>query len=229
MRATVVFWLTCGCLLASGAAWGGTVTGDVRYTGQNVQKKKVKVTIDKYICGELKDDETLILSPDKGIRNAVVSLDLGSKPIKAGQPLPMEVEIDQKKCVFLPHVVVVPEGGTVKFRTSDRLLHNIHSKSKSNRPFNRAQPKGRTVSIKFTKPEIIRVDCDLHSWMHAWVVVADHPFYAITDDQGHFVLNDVPPGQYTLRIWHERLGTITKKVSVTDDGSTPLELEMSGQ
>ena len=76
--------------------------------------------------------------------------------------------------------------GTVEFLNSDRLLHNLHSVSKDNPSFNRTQPKGRTIPIMFAKPEMVRIDCDLHSWMRGWVVVAPHPFYALTDGQGRF-------------------------------------------
>ena len=95
----------------------------------------------------------------------------------------------------------------MEFLNNDRLLHNLHSASTSNAVFNRTQPKGRTIPIEFRKPEIIRIDCDLHPWMRAWVVVAEHPFYAVTDERGEFVLANVPPGQYTLHVWQESLGT----------------------
>jgi plastocyanin len=83
--------------------------------------------------------------------------------------------------VFVPRVVVVPVGGTVEFLNSDRLLHNLHSAGTKNLTFNRTQPRGRTIPIVFKKPEIIQVGCDLHPWMRAWVVVAEHPFYAVTN------------------------------------------------
>jgi hypothetical protein len=135
--------------------------------------------------------------------------------------------MDQKQCAFTPRVVMVPIGGTVEFLNNDRLLHNLHSFSIENRTFNRAQPKGRTIPIEFRKKEIVRVDCDLHPWMRAWVVVADSPFYAVTNELGEFVPDRVPPGQYVLQFWQELLGTTTKNVSVTDQGITTVVVEMS--
>jgi len=73
------------------------------------------------------------------------------------------------------------------------------------------------------------VDCDLHSWMRAWVVVADHPFYVVTGVGGEFVLDNVPPGKYTLQIWQERLGTVTQEVTVADKGFSTVTVEMRGQ
>src|SRR5439155_1391895 len=90
------------------------------------------------------------------------------------------------------------------FVFSDRLLHNLHSTPNTNPPFNRTQPKGRTIAITFPHAEIVRVSCDLHSWMRGWVVVADHPFYAVTDADGQFALKGLPPGRYTMRVWQER-------------------------
>lgn len=78
----------------------------------------------------------------------------------------------------------------------------------------------------FKKAEIIRVDCDLHPWMRAWVVVAEHPFYAVTNDQGEFILNHVPPGEYTLQLWQESLGAMTMDVTVKDKAITTVTAEM---
>lgn len=225
MFVSALVWLAAWSLLASDAAWAGSIKGAVRFVGPAVQQKKVGVTIDQYICGKETVAEDLVLSPEKGIRNAVVSLQTPPPGAKWEGPLP-PVKMDQKQCMFVPRVVIVPVGGTVEFLNSDRLLHNLRSVSKENPIFNRAQPHGRTIPVTFTKPEILRVDCDLHSWMRAWVVVADHPFYAITNDQGEFTLNNVPPGKYTLRVWQEALGTVTTEVVVGDKGSTDVTVEM---
>jgi plastocyanin len=214
------------CAMATGAAWGGTIKGTVRLAGTSSMSKKLPVTIDQYVCGQEKEAEDLILAPDKGIRYAVVSLQTPPAGAKWEAPLP-PAQIDQKQCVFVPRVVVVPAGGTVEFLNSDRLLHNIKSFSKANAPFNKAHPKARTISIVFKEPEIIRIECDLHSWMRTWVVVAAHPFYAVTNDRGEFTLGNVPAGRYTLQIWQESLGTVTKEVTVGDTAAATVTVEMS--
>ncbi|MBV9891821.1 MAG: hypothetical protein JO090_13160 [Rhizobacter sp.] len=134
--------------------------------------------------------------------------------------------IDQRGCAFVPRVVVVPAGGTVDFLNNDRLLHNIHATPKLNVAFNRTQPKDRTIPVTFQKTEIVRIDCDLHSWMRAWVVVADHPLYRVTPADGTFAFDNLPPGKYRVQIWHERLGSIVKEVAVPDNGSAPLGVEV---
>ena len=207
-----------------GAA-GGTIKGTVVLKGTAPEIKKLAVTIDQYVCGKEKTPEELVLSPQAGIRNAVVWLD---KPptVATAEALPSTVSMDQRECTFTPRVVLVPAGGKVDFLNSDRLLHNLHSTPSANAAFNRTQPKGRTITISFSHPEIIRVTCDLHSWMRGWVVVADHPFYAMTNGAGEFELRGLPPGRYTLKAWQERLGTISRDVAVGDQDPTPVTLEM---
>jgi plastocyanin len=212
-------------LATPGDAAGGAIKGTVALKGAAPELKKLAVTIDQYVCGKEKNPEDLVLSPQGGIRSAVVWLE---KP-PAGAPaaaLASTATMDQKDCVFAPRVVVVPAGGKIDFLNSDRLLHNLHSTPSANPPFNRTQPKGRTITIAFEKPEIIRMTCDLHSWMRGWVVVAEHPYYALTDGAGEFEFKGLPPGRYTLKVWQERLGTVSKEIVVGDQDPTPVTLEM---
>jgi plastocyanin len=195
------------------------IKGNVRYTGAPAERKKIPVTIDQYVCGKEKEAEDLVLSSSNGIHNAVVSLQNLAPGTKWETPLP-RVTMDQKQCVFVPRVIIVPAGGTVEFLNSDRLLHNVKSTGKENPPFNRAQPHARSISFTFKKAEIVRVDCDLPSWMRGWVVVTEHPFYAVTNEQGEFTLDNVPPGKYSLQVWHEILGTVTQQIVVGDKGAT---------
>jgi len=222
----VLLYLAVWCVVAGGTAWGGTIKGTVRFTGAAVEQKKLPVTVDQSVCGKEKEAGDIVLSPEKGIRNVVVSLQTPPPGAQWPGSLP-KGQMDQEQCAFVPRVVVVPTGGTVEFLNTDRLLHNLHSNSTGNPTFNRTQPRGRTIPIVFTKPEIIRVDCDLHPWMRAWVVVAEHPFYAVTNDQGEFILDHVPAGEYTLQLWQESLGMATKDVSVRDEAITTVTVEMS--
>jgi len=220
--AVVVAGFAVWCLTLAVPAWAGTLRGTVRFIGTAAEQKKLVVAVDQSVCGRDKDAEDLSLSADKGIRNVVVSLQLPPSDVKwTAAP----VQMDQKQCVFVPRVVLVPAGGVVEFLNGDRLLHNLRGQTKDNPSFNRTQPKGRTIPILFKTPEIIRIDCDLHPWMRAWVVVAEHPFYVLTGDQGEFVLDNVPPGNHTLRLWHETLGTLTRPITVTA-GSTTVNVEM---
>src|SRR5262245_16430603 len=203
----------------------GSIKGTVVLKGTTPELKKLAVTIDQYVCGKEKNSEELVVSPQGGIRSAVVWIE---KPpaTAAAEALPSTAAVDQKECTFLPRVVVVPAGGKIDFLNSDRLLHNLHATPSANPPFNRTQPKGRTITIAFSHPEIIRVTCDLHSWMRGWVVVADHPFYALTNAAGEFELRGVPAGRYTLKIWQERLGTVSRDIVVGDQDPAAVTVEM---
>ena len=207
------------CLAWAGYGSAGDISGAVVYKGDAAARAKLPVTIDQYICGKEKDAEDLVLSDRGGVGNAVVWIENPPNGTEWGKPLP-KVEMDQKGCVFVPRVVVVPVGGTVDFLNSDRLLHNLHSKSKDNATFNRTQPHGRVIPITFNKPEIVTITCDLHSWMRSWVVVAEHPFYAVTDPSGAFRIQNVPPGKYRLRMWQEALGSTSREVAVGAQGAS---------
>jgi plastocyanin len=206
----------------------GAINGKVVLSGTPPAPRKVDVTIDQYACGTAKDADDLVVSPRREVANAVVWIENPPPGAKwaadAAKPT-----IDQRGCAFVPRVVVVPEGGIVDFLNNDRLLHNIHATPKLNVAFNRTQPKDRTIPVTFQKAEIVRIDCDLHSWMRAWVVVADHSFYRITPADGTFAFDNLPPGSYRLQIWHERLGSVAKEISVSDKGSAPLSVELKLQ
>ena len=212
-------------LCAPLTSFGGAIRGKVVVTGGVPAQKKVEVTIDQYVCGNEKDAGDLLVSPQGELRNAVVWLD--NPPSGATWPADAKkIEVDQRGCVFVPRVVVVPAGGTVDFLNSDRLLHNVHAAPKLSPAVNRTQPKSRTVPITFEKPEIVRVTCELHSWMTAWVVIAAHRFYAVTGADGQFAFDNLPPGTYKLQIWHERLGTVPASVTVANDQPARVTVQM---
>lgn len=223
--ARIVAALGAFALLGAPCAEGASIKGRVVVAGAVPAPKKVEVTIDQYVCGSEKDAGDLLVSPQKELRNAVVWIE--NPPAGApAPPLPVKTEIDQKACMFVPRIVVIPAGGTVDFLNSDRLLHNIHATPKLNVSFNRTQPKSRTIPVTFAKPEIVKINCDLHSWMAAWVVVAAHPWYAITGADGQFAFDDLPPGQYRLSVWHERLGTVPAIVTISDAQPGRVTVEM---
>jgi plastocyanin len=213
------------CAVAAANVSAATIKGNVRYSGTRVEKKTFPVTIDQYLCGKEKEAGDLVLSSANGIRNVVVAL----HGVPAGSKAPVNAasaKMDQKQCVFVPRVVVVPVGGTVEFLNSDRLLHNVRGGGKENPPFNRAQPHARTIAIGFKSPEVLRVDCDLHSWMRGWIVVAEHPFYTVTNEEGEFVFENIPPGKYKLQAWQEILGRVNQEVTVAGEGTQTITVRM---
>lgn len=227
-RFPVLLALLLLCCGVPGLGLAGELRGRVVFVGTPPAPVKVPVTIDQYLCGNEKPADDLQLSASKEIRNAVVWIET-PPPGTVPPPRTEKVELDQKGCAFLPRVVVVPAGGTVEFLNSDRLLHNIHATPKNNVSFNRTQPMGRTIPITFAQPEIVRINCDLHAWMTAWVVVAAHSFYAVTGADGRFAFDKLPPGQYKLQVWHERLGMVPASVTVSDQQAAQLTIEMKSK
>jgi plastocyanin len=226
---------TAGLLYAGiSVSWAGSIQGTVTLQGGAPPPRKIPVTIDQYVCGDAKIAEDLQVSARGGVRNVVAWIEKppggttsSTKGVPPAEAATGAAEMDQKECAFTPRIVLVPAGGTVNFLNSDRLLHNLHARPKLNSPFNRTQPKGRTISISFPQPEIFRVDCDLHSWMRSWVVVTEHPFYALSDAEGRFTLDNLPAGKYMLRLWHETLGTASREVTVPATGAAQTTIEMA--
>ncbi len=205
---------------------GGTISGTVTYVGIPSLPKKTPITLDNEVCGNIAVGEDLVLSKKGGIKNAVIFIQ-GSVPSAKPFPKEQSFSIDQKKCRFEPHVKIVPAGKDLLVTNSDGILHNFHTNGLTNPSLNKAQPKSLPqMIVKFLRPEIFSVVCDVHSWMKAWIVVAAHPYYTITDDEGKFQLTDVPAGDYTLRLWHETLGEREKRVLVSEGESTKLEFKL---
>lgn len=200
---------------------GGTVSGTITYAGTAAAPKKLEVTKDVAVCGkEGHVDESFMVGANKGIQNVVVSIK-GVKQGKGMETLGASFMIDQKSCAYKPHVLVVPINKPVKIINSDGILHNIHTYGKKNPPKNMAQPKfKKELTETFTQAEAVPVKCDVHGWMSAWIVVVDHPYYAVTDATGKFTIPDVPAGTYTVEYWQEKLGVQTKQITVAASGAT---------
>src|SRR6185295_15093029 len=169
----------------------------------------------------------LVVASDGGIQYAVVSIPsiTKGKPFADAKPM-----LDQKGCEYAPHIVLMKAGGDLDIQNSDGILHNIHTYSEKNPPLNRAQPKFKKVMTEsFKEPERVKLACDVHGWMQGWLVVEDNPYVAITDDKGAFKITDVPPGDYEVKIWQEKLGETTQKVSVKPGADTPVTVELAGK
>jgi hypothetical protein len=206
---------------APAAEGSGSITGRVVLAGARPQPAPIRATKDVEVCGAHPiADESLVVGPDGGVRHAVVSL-AGVPP----EPL-APAELRQKGCVFLPHVTLVPAGAPLKIYNDDGILHNLHTFSTANPPFNKAQPKYmKVMEARFEHPETIRISCDAHPWMAAWLVVSDHRFVAVTDASGAYRIEGVPPGTYAARVWHETLGERSASVEVRPDEPTGLSVE----
>lgn len=207
---------------------GGSLAGEVKFKGSAPPPKKLEVTKDQAVCGaQPKDSEDLIVSTNGGIKNVLISIPTIQKGKKM-EPLSENPKLDQRGCAFNPHVQIIPAKATLDVLNNDGILHNVHTYCMENPPVNKAQPKFKKVlPLSFEKPEVIKVACDAHGWMNAWLVVTDNPYSTLTDENGSFKLTDVPAGTYTLELWHESLGKQTKEVTVKANEEAKVSFELS--
>jgi plastocyanin len=206
---------------------GGTIVGEVKYAGDPPPPEKIEVTKDANICGsEPKVSPVLAVGADKGIKDVVASLPDIQKGKALGKPDKPPV-LDQKNCEYHPYAQMFPVNTTLEITNSDDVLHNIKTKGGTKTSFNMAQPKfKRKMTVDFKNPEIVPVECNVHGWMNALLVVEDNPYYALTDASGSFKITDVPPGKYTLKVWHSKLGEQTKEVTVAPKEEVKVAFEM---
>ena len=213
---------------AGAVANGGSISGTVKYKGTPPAPTKLDVNKDAEVCGtEQKMSRELVVAADGGIQYAVVSI----PGIAKGKAFPTtNSTLDQKGCEYQPHIVLMPAGGNIDILNSDGILHNIHTYSDKNPPLNRAQPKfKKTMTETFKDPERVRLSCDVHGWMQGWLVVEDSPYYAVTDDKGNFKITDIPAGDYEVKVWQEKLGEGTQKITVKPGADTAVNFELAGK
>lgn len=191
-------------------AAGGTISGKILYSGKPVRPKKVTVTQDRGTCGNMKEIYPVQVEQG-GVANAVVWLDDATHGKAFAYPAPV---IDQKGCMFMPDILLM-QPGQLKVLNSDKVAHNIHVYSKSNRGFNEVMPPGSApLEIPLYRPDTVIVRCDVHTWMQGNVVVAKNPYYVLSGSGGSFTLTDVPPGTYHLKVWQSALGTQEQTITV---------------
>jgi plastocyanin len=199
-------------------ATAATVSGQVTYTGPKVEPKKIVMSGDAYCKTHhagVVDSPEIIVNPNGTLKNVYVYVKSGLEGKKFPVPTQPAV-LNQKDCLYEPHVLALQAGQELVIRNSDGVLHNVNARPKINQGFNVGQPvQGMEAKKSFDKPEIgIPVKCDVHPWMVGFINVQDHPFAAVTGDDGAFSLKDLPPGTYTLEAWHEKFGTAQQTVTV---------------
>ena len=158
-------------------------------------------------------DETAVVNPNGTLKNVLVYLK-DAPPGDGGGPA---VLLDQQNAHFIPHVLALQVGQPLVIRNSDSHIHSVHLKCAVNPEMNFSMmDKGEHDPIIFKAPEFFQIRCDVHPWMDAEVGVFDHPYFAVTGDDGSFTINNIPPGTYTLAARHELYGELTQSVTVAD-------------
>ena len=210
----------------AGSILAATLMGTVKYDWKPMPKKastQLKMNADP-VCGSSHKDpvyrQSLIVNDNATLKNVLVYL----VNVKYdGEADTTQAVIDQNGCMYSPHVQGIMAGQELLIKNSDATLHNIHGLPKINSEFNFAMPKvvkEKTINIEKVE-NFIKIKCDVHPWMNAYISVFDHPFFAVTDDTGSFKIDSIPPGTYEVIAWQEKFKDKTLNASITiGDGDT---------
>jgi plastocyanin len=231
-----------GAVIGLAAMASADVTGKVTFSGTvpDSESKPIDMSGQKE-CAACHPDPVypgvVVVDDDtKGLKNVVVSLKLDPDKDPPGgeaakKPPAEPVVIDQKGCLYEPHVTAVMTGQKVLFRNSDPCLHNIDTTGAANdeNKFNKAMPP-KCPDLPFVPKvaEMLKIKCDAHPWMNAWIAIIDSPYFAVTGDDGTFAIKNLPDGTYTIQAWHEKYGTKEAQVTVKD-GKGTVDFKFTGE
>jgi plastocyanin len=218
-------WGLAAGLLAATVGWPGAavaasnISGTITFDGKVPALKPLSMDADPD-CAKMHSkpvpNEMLVLGSGNTMGNIMVWVSKGLADGKTWPAPKTPAVLDQKGCVYMPHVMGVMVGQPYRILNSDGILHNVHALPKINRGFNRPMPPTlKETTVSFDKPEhVFQIKCDVHPWMSAWVGVFTHPFFSVTDTDGKFTIAGLDEGTYEVTAWHERLGTQTATVTV---------------
>src|ERR1017187_551661 len=211
---------------------GGTITGKVIFDGANPTPKALDMSATPF-CTKAHPNgqkaEDVIVNDNGTLKYAFVWVKSGL-PDKTWQVPTAAVQLDQNGGMYKPRVVGVMAGQNIDIKTSDGTNHNIHPQPTVNNDWNESQAPGSEDKIKtFARQEVmIPVKCNIHPWMRAYIGVVNHPFFAVTSDDGTFTIKGLPPGTYTVQVWHEKYGTQDQTVTVGAKESKTQDFTLKG-
>lgn len=193
------------------------VRGVVKIDGPVPKSSKLNMTADPS-CAKLHPGgvaaDDVVADGGGGLENVIVFVSQGLEG-RSFEPPAQPAVIEQKGCMYVPHVVAIQENQKLEVLNSDKTMHNIHPMPSNNREWNKAQPPGTPLEETFSREEIaIPVRCNVHPWMHSYIAVFKHPYFSVTGKGGAFELKNLPPGTYTLEAWHEKLGTASQTITI---------------
>jgi hypothetical protein len=195
---------------------GGTISGTVQWSGPTPRGLEFPVTKDPQVCDpeskKTVDLDRLLVAPQGGVANTIVYL----KDVSRGKAFDLPEQrrhLDQVHCRYVPHILLVPENAVLQMESSDATLHTIHMEGAAT--FNLPFPFTHQITSRtMSSPGLVHLQCNGgHVWMSAEMMVAPHPYYAVTGENGRFEFTDVPPGTYQIVAWHEGWGLAGKQLA----------------
>jgi hypothetical protein len=210
----------------------GSISGTIRFTGKRPARKTIDMSNDP-ACVEAHHgkafDESLVVAPGGAVANAFVYVKQGLEGKRFETPS-TPVVMDQRGCWFRPRILGIQTNQAMQVVNSDPVTHNIHPMAEINREWNHSQGAGDDpLTRRFIKPEVmIRVKCNIHSWMRAYIGVLEHPYFAVSKEDGTFRIGNLPPGTYTVAVWHETLGIQEQQVTVAPHSNTMVNQTFKG-
>jgi plastocyanin len=190
----------------------GTIEGVVKFTGTAPAAKPIDKVSDP-VCAAAKPMDNAIVSKNGGLGGVLVRIEVGGAHGDATGNLP---QLKQEGCMYTPRVLGAIAGQDVEIVNADKTMHNVHTYKGQETVLNAGQPAGAQPLKRPASDEAgtLKVKCDVHPWMTAYIVVTDHPFFTVTDDAGAFKIPNVPPGKYKVEAWHPEFGAMTKEIEV---------------
>jgi len=218
--------------ISSSAATGGLsgssglVSGRITFDGPLPKAMPIAMRADPTCASEHPQpvrSEDIITGQNGTLENVIVFVSQGAENRVYDVPQAPAI-MEQKGCLYEPHVIAMRAGQTLRVVNDDKTTHNIHPMPANNREWNKAQIPGQPIEEKFPREEVsIPVKCNIHPWMHSYIAVFKHPYFSVTGKDGNFELSNLPPGEYTIEAWHEKLGTMTQHVKVTPGENKKLD------
>jgi plastocyanin len=201
------------------------ITGAVKLSGTPPEMALTKRDADPFCARTPMKEEEVVVGPGGGLKNVVVRITQGATGHY--EPPANIASLDQSACMYRPRVQGIVAGQMVSIRNGDQTLHNVHGYKGASTLFNQAEIPGLPpIARKLGDAgDVLKFKCDVHPWMTGYIVVSDNPFFAVSGDDGHFRIGDVPAGKYTLTAWHERYGTKTTEVTVAADKPTEVSFQ----
>jgi hypothetical protein len=209
-------------------AVAGSITGEVKFTDEPPAMPAIKVSKDQDYCGETLLNETYLIGSDGALKNVVVFIETAPSN-EAGDPQKENI-LANTGCRYSPRILAMQKGDKLKVKNNDPKLHIPHSYREDRTVFNLSLPfRGTTIDAtpRIRQAGVLKVVCDTHAWMLAYIHVFDHPYFAVTDERGMFTISNLAAGTYILKAWHEEAGVRSQEITVSESGDVTTVFEFT--